>query len=186
VALGAKGGDATEPGGAGAEPAGRRVKVEELGVGPSVRLLSSPPPDRPVSPRESSDVDMPEAIRLAPMETPADPVLDEVAAALVRLGEAAWGDMRVAMADVARAYGSGYPSVEGYGAQREEVSAAMEGAQKRAWAHRARLKEVAAYLRGETAVPAWWYEHGREAGGREIEGKGKGRETGGNKKRKVM
>ena len=63
----------------------------------------------------------------------------------------------------------------------------MEGAQERAWAHRARLKEVAAYLRGETAVPVWWHEPGREVGGREIEGKGTGRETGeGNKKRKVM
>jgi nuclear transport factor 2 (NTF2) superfamily protein len=120
---------------------------------------------------------MPEAIRLAPMETPAAPVLDEVAAALVRLGETAWGDMRAAMADVARAYGTGYPSAKGYAAQREEVSAAMEGAQQRAWAHRERLEEVAAYLRGKAAVPAWWNEHGLVAGGREVEGKGKGRET---------
>ena len=129
---------------------------------------------------------MPEAIRLAPMETPATPVLDEVAAALVRLGEAAWDDMRAAMADVARAYGTGYPSATGYAVQREEVSAAMEGAQKLAWDHRKRLEEVAAYLRGETAVPAWWREHGPAAGGHEVEGKGKGRETeGGTKKRKL-
>jgi hypothetical protein len=129
---------------------------------------------------------MPEAIRLAPMETPEAPVLDEVAAALVRLGETAWGDMRAAMADVARAYGTGYPSAKGYAAQREEVSAAMEGAQERAWAHRERLEEIAAYLRGETSVPAWWHEHGRVAGGRKVEGKGKGREVeGGTKKRKA-
>jgi hypothetical protein len=130
---------------------------------------------------------MPEAIRLAPMETPAAPVLDEVAVALERLGEAAWADMRAAMADVARAYGTGYPSATGYAAQREGVSAAMEGAQKRAWAHRERLVEVAAYLRGQAAMPVWWHEQGREAGGREVEGKGKGKETdGGTRKRKAM
>jgi hypothetical protein len=183
VAIGAVDDDVIVPGGVGVGSAGRRVKVEDLGIGPSgraVRPSTSPPPERPGSP-------MPEALRLEPLKTPAVPVLDEVAVVLERFAETVWGDMRAVMADVVQAFGTGYPGATGYAAQREEVSVAMEEAQKRAWVSRGRLLEMAAYVKGQGAEPVWWPEQGRAVGGRGVEGKGKERETGGGVgKRKAM